>query len=497
MKKSTTLIVCILFFQTISLFSQSSLQGLIQQGINKVYNMEFDSAEKTFDRMIELYPEQPHGYFYTAQLHFWLFLGTRDIGEYYTFLKFAEISQQKIDKLIEENKGTERIHNLAGNLASYRAMSSAVNNSPVDALWSSKKALDNFEKALEINPRFYNAYFGLGLLDYAMSFVPDFLRWAVNLSGLSSDKQRGLRYLNTAYKRGTSDKTEIAFHLSRIYADYLADYDSSYFYIRQLINTHPKNTLFHYQYAVFLIKDKKLDAAINPLNTVIRINNKRFSQITALAHYRKGEISFKKNQFADAIKHYKIFLEESNELDFTGLASYNIALSSMLLDDDDGYKEFIQLAREGNKDIFEDSYAKERSERFISQGINKNDLFLIRVKNYLDAGNYKTVYDSLKSRIDEFQGEQKALALLYFGESALRKRKLAEASDALDNLRKINVRNEKWITPYSYLIEALTNFQAGEKERAKELLMIAEDTNSYEFRDNIQARIENLKRKLH
>ena len=79
----------------------------------------------------------------------------------------------------------------------------------------------------------------------------------------------------------------------------------------------------------------------------------------------------------------------------------------------------------------------------------------------------------------------------------MRKRKLAEASDALDNLRKINVRNEKWITPYSYLIEALTNFQAGEKERAKELLMIAEDTNSYEFRDNIQARIENLKRKLH
>jgi len=497
LKKSKTLTLLFFFAVYSSLFCQSSLQGLSRQGLNRIYNMEFDAAEKIFERLIDQYPNQPHGYFHTAQLHFWLFIGTRDIGEYYTFLKFSEITQQKIDKLLEDKKENEHIYNMAGNLATYKAMASALNNSSADALWASKKASDYFEKALEVNPRFYDAYFGLGLLDYAMSFVPDFLRWAVNLSGLSSNKERGLKYLKTAYRRGSLDKTEIAFHLSKIYSDYLADYDSSYIYIKQIINSHPRNTLFHYQYAVTLMRDKKLDLADNSLNTVIRLNNKHFPQITALAHYRKGEIFFRKNQYSDAIKHYKIFLNESTEIDFTGMAAFNIAISYKFLDDNENYNEYIQLAREGNKDLFEDSYAKDRSEKYMQIGINENDLFLIKIKNKLDAGNYKTVYDSLKTKLDEFRNEQKVLSLIYFSEAALKMRKLAEAADSAEEIRKINIRNEKWVIPYSYLIEALANYHAGDKERAKELLIKADDNNSYEFLDSIQARIENLKRKLH
>ena len=78
-----------------------------------------------------------------------------------------------------------------------------------------KGVTDGFEETLELNPKFYNAYLGLGLFDYAMSFVPDFLKWAVNLTGLSSDKQRGFNYIKTAFKKGT-EKTEAAFHLAKI-----------------------------------------------------------------------------------------------------------------------------------------------------------------------------------------------------------------------------------------------------------------------------------------
>lgn len=496
MKSNFVLSVLIFLFLSQTINSQSNIQWLVQSGQNKAYNMEFDDAEKIYNRIIDTAPQQPHGYFYTAQLHFWLFLGTRDPGEYLTFLKFADIAEKKIEQILDSQEENYRILYMAGSLASFRAMANATNNSTIDAFWSSKKAVDYFEKSLQVNPKFYDAYFGLGLFDYAMSFVPNFLKWAVNLSGLSANRERGLQYIKTAFRRGAYDKTESSYHLSKIYSDYLAEYDSSYIYIQNLITKYPKNTLFHYQYAITLIRAKELDKADEVLNRVIRLNNKHIPQITALAHYRKGEIFFKKNQFAEAIKHYKNFLDTSKEIDFNGIAALNIALSYKLLNDNDEYEKYIQLAKEGNLDLFEDAYAKERSERFISRGITETDLFLVQMKNNLDARKYKIVYDSLKSKIDEFSNGRKALALIYFSEAALRQNKLGESFDAAEELNKVNTQNERWVVPYSNLLKALANYRGGEIEAARGFLSDAEENNSYEFRDYIQARIEYLKRHL-
>ena len=41
-------------------------------------------------------------------------------------------------------------------------MAQATNNSTVDAFWASKKAVNYFEETLELNPKFYDAYLGLG-----------------------------------------------------------------------------------------------------------------------------------------------------------------------------------------------------------------------------------------------------------------------------------------------------------------------------------------------
>lgn len=477
--------------------AQSSINLLIQQGLEKTYNMEVGAAEKIFNRVIQRAPNLPHGYYYIAKLHFWVFLGTRDNERFHTFLKFADLAQEKIDSILDKNEKNYRITYMAGNLATYRAMAYAIYNSSVDAFWYSKKAVDYFEKTIELNPRFYDAYLGLGLFDYAMSFVPDFLKWAVNLTGLTSDKERGLHYIKTAYRKGIYDKTEPSFHLAKIYSDYLAYYDSSYFYLENLISKYPNNSLFHYQYAVTLIRDKKFERAIQELNTVIKLNNKNFSQIIALAHFRKGEIFFKRNQFKNAIKHYKIFLETTKESDLKGTAALNIALSYKFLGEDDECNNYLDKVKEGNPDLFEDAYAKERSEDFIEHGISPVDLLLIKMKNNLDAGEYRIVYDSLKSKIEDLHNKRRALALSYFSEAALNLRKLPDAVKAAEEIQSINIKKEKWTLPFSYLILAKANYLTNNKNESKELLKKAEDNNKYEFKDYIQAQIENLKRRFY
>lgn len=494
--KSVKLFFVVLVFTAAAVVLPQDIQSLAQQGVNKTYNLEFDAAEKIFNKIIDKYPDHPYGYYHIAQLHFWLYLGTRDPGEYLVFLKFAEIAEEKIESLLEKEPGNYRIQYIAGNLASYEAMAHSTNDASVDAFWASKKAVNYFEKTLELNPKYFNAYLGLGLFDYAMSFVPDFLKWAVNLTGLSSDKERGLRYIKLAYQKGT-EKTEAAFHLAKIYTDYIANFDSSYFYIKNLISKYPKNTLFHYQYAVTLIKDKKLEQANESLNTVIKLNNTKIPQITALAHYRKGEIFFKKNQFNSAIIQFEKFLDTSRELDFTGIASYYTAICFKFLENNSGYEKYLVLARGGNQDIFEDSYAKEKSVLYSQNELTTIELKLIKMKNYLDSGRYKTAYDSLSVLLKtNLNDEQKIMANTYFSESAYYQKKYDEAIEsAKQNIIK-DPEYDKWLIAQSNLIIAKSEFALGNKDESRKYLEEAEDLNSYEYKDFIQSHIESLKRRL-
>ncbi|MEW5842970.1 MAG: tetratricopeptide repeat protein [Bacteroidota bacterium] len=479
------------------LFGQSQIQSLVQQGMNQAYNMDFDSAEKTFNRIIEIKPNSPQGFYRMAEIYFWIYLGSKDPGEYQVFLKFADLAQTRIDKILDDNSKDYQTMYIAGNLNSFRAMAQATNNSSVDAFWSSKKAVNYFEETLELNPKYYDAYLGLGLFDYAMSFVPDFLKWAVNLTGLTSDKARGFRYIKTAFRKGSSDKTEAAFHLSKIYTDYLAEYDSASALLRNLISRYPNNTVFTYQYAVNLIKDKQFDRANGLLNRVIKLNNKKLPQVTALAYYRKGEILFKRNQFKAAIAQYEIFLDLSKDLDFIGNAALNTALSYKFLGNEAEYKKYLLLAKNGNQDIFEDSYAAQKSDRYMSNGITPVELKLVKMKNDLDAGLNKVVYDSLKTMLDKITNrEDQALAYIYFGEASLELRRFAEAAYSASQVINQRLSADKWMTSTAYLIEAKIKYAKDDYANAKKLLKEAEDRNNYEFKDYLQSQIEWLKRRL-
>ena len=488
-------ILFVLLISSVSLFGQ--VQTYVRQGMNEAYNFQFESAEKTFNRILEIRPNSPEGYYRIALMHFWIFLGSRDEGEYQVFMKFADLAQQKVDVILDKNPKDIETKYLAANLASFRAMAQATSNNSVDAFWSSKKAVSQFEEIIKANPKYYDAYLGLGLFDYAMSFVPDFLKWAVNLTGLSSDKARGFRYIKTALHKGNTVKTEASFHLSKVYNDYLAEYDSGFAILQSLTSKFPRNGLFAYQSAVSLVKAKQLDRALVVLDRVIKLKNKHVPQITALAYYRRGEIYFKKNQFRTAIRNYKKFLDSSKELDLTGIAALNTALAYKMLGKDEEFKLNLALAKGGNQDLFEDTYAIQKSEKYLTYGISPVELKLVRMRNRLDTGDYRTVYDSLKLEIPKIDNrELKALAQIYFAEAASNLRRHAEVVTVCDHLSEQSFSSEKWIKPMADFLNAKAKFALGDKTSARELLEDADDENDYDFRDYIQSQIEWLRRRL-
>lgn len=494
--KKYFLFALVLFF-TSEIYGQQNIQALLQPAFEKAYNFEFDAAERAFNKIIERSPHQPAGYYGLAKIHLWIYLATKDPGEYYIFLKYSDLAQDYAEKILEAEPKSAQMNFLLSDLLTLKAMAHATNNNGVDALWASKNAVSYAEETLELDPRFYEAYLPLGLFDYAMGFVPDFFRWAVNLTGLSSDKKRGLEYLQKAYKRGHYLRPEAEFHLAKIYTDYLAEYDSAAVYLKDLSARYPKNTLVLYQYAVTLIKSRKLDRANEVLNNLLRVNNKRMIQINSLAYFRKGEISFRKNQFKNAITHLQTFLETNRELDFSGIANYWMSICYKSLGDDANSQKHLLEARNGNVDVFEDSYAKVRSEIYFNRGFSPADLRLLRMKNNLEAGKFTVVADSLKNPDNAaYSQDQKGLAYAMLADAYLHLGKYKLAVDNAEPVDKLDLQNEKWVLPFSLYIRARANYLVGETDGAFELLEKAEDGNVYDFKDNIQALIENLRRRI-
>ncbi|MCK9280122.1 MAG: DUF3808 domain-containing protein [Melioribacteraceae bacterium] len=489
----------IVFFVFIfsGLFAQGNINGLLSKGINSAYNLDFTNAEQSFHKAIELAPESPLGFYHVAQLHIWIYLGSKDPGEYLIFLKYSDMALERIKKALDKDKNDELMLYYLGNLRTLRALAFAMNDSALDAFWEAKNARNSFEEAIDINPEFYDAYGGIGVFDYSLTYIPGMFRWAINLTGLSSDPNRGLKYLLASYKKGKLNKIETTYHLSRIYTEYLADYDSATVYLNELLSKYPKNTLFLYQKALTLIRDKELGKAESELNKILRIDNKKLSVINSLARFRLGEIHFSKNQFQKSINEFKIFLEKSKDFDFVGMANFKIALAYAILGNKEESKKYLSDAKSGNLDLFEDSYAKNRAEKYEENGFSEDALFIFKMNNYFESGKYSIVFDSLSTEIKNIkENDLRGVGLVLLSESSINLKNLPEAVSFAEMVSSHDYTYEKWVQPYSKYLIARANYIVKEDKLANKFLGEAEDLNNYDFKEKIQSQINYIKRKL-
>jgi predicted negative regulator of RcsB-dependent stress response len=478
-------------------YAQDGLKKLITSGLNYSYNFDLQKAEEIFNEAIDEYPEYPHGYHYISQLKLWSYLGGKDESELESFLTHSELAKIKGERLFEKNKNDASLSYLLGAIYTLRATANSFNGSSLDAFWAANSAVDYYETTIEIDPEFYDAYLGLGLFNYALSYVPGIFKWAINLSGLSYDKEKGLQFLQIAEKKGKLDQTEAAFHLSKIYTDYVAEYDSASILLKKLISRYPKNSLFHYQYAVLKIKARELNKAEESLLKVIELNHPKFHQTNSLSYFLMGDINFKRNDFTKAVEYYKTFLATTKDIDYTGIANYRIAVSLSMLGDSLESRNRLLLARMGNLDIPDDIYASEKSLRFFETGFSDDFKKVVIAKNNVEAGENEDAFNQLIEIADSIESaEIKGMAYFYLSEAAYGLNKFETSVLYSKKAGEIRYEKEKWVLPYAAYVTAKSNFKMGNYALSRAFLEIAESNNDFQYRDSIEALVNNLTRKL-
>ncbi len=475
---------------------QSSYDALISQGVNLSYSFRLEEAEALFSKAIGVAPERPEAYHYTAQIHLWAFLGSKDNSELSIFQKWSGIAVEKAESLLNRNKDDFRINYLLGNIYMLRAMAFSTDNSNIKAFGAGKISYNYFKNTLKLNPSFNDAYRGLGLFHYALDFIPGIFKWAVALTGIEADKEKGFQYVRRAFKWGREDRVESAFHLAKFYTDYTGDYDSAIAILKPVLIRFSENPVFNYQAAVICIKAGDNPEAEKYLNKVISLNHKRVKQMNALALFLKGDTYFKRNDFPNALLFYSSFLENALDVDYTGIASLRLAVSMQISGKKGDYRKVLASAAEGNSDIFEDNFAKRISKMMGGRAFSEEEIMVIKGNNFLENRQYSNALQVLANAPLISSRDLRMHAYIIIAEANINEGKISEALKYLSLTDEITPDENKWLIPKSYYLKALIEYKKGNFSLAREYYRKGISENDSDFKDQIDTMLNNLKYKI-
>ncbi|MEN8191661.1 MAG: tetratricopeptide repeat protein [Bacteroidota bacterium] len=394
------------FFISISsnISGTSRLDSLLELGKEYSYKFEFQKAEELFQIVIQQYPESPYAPHYLSRNNLWFYLGSKDSLYKNRFEKLNNVALEIAESLYKKESSNPKLNNLIGQIYLQKSILNATEGNSMDAFWATKSSLSYFEDALDLDKNYYDPYLGIGTIRYALSFIPGFLGWAISIAGLEGDKEEGLRFIKLSFDKGQSTHTEAAYHLSKIYIEYNAEYDSAKIYLNNLIHQYPKNILFLYQYAILDIETKNLNSAEANLDRILELNNEKFQQINSFSLFLKAEIAFKQNKFEKAISLYDRFLQHSSSIDYTGLAHLNTGLAYVMLENEILAKKYFILARNGNLDLAEDVTAKKLSYLYYDKTFSIDAKNIIIAENYFESADYQQAYNTIsKIEISELE----------------------------------------------------------------------------------------------
>lgn len=478
--------VIILLFTPL-LLSQQYIDKQISSGLDACYNFNWEQADIIFQHLIEKYPDDPRGYHFKSSINLWYYLGGKDKNDLVEFEKYSDLALSKCETILDKNENNEMALYIMGANYNYRAIAFGKAGNFLDAAWATKKSESNLSKVIELNPHNYDAYLGLGLYNFAIAQIPSAFKWALNLVGISGNKETGVKYIETAAENGNFAKVEAQYYLAQINMDFLTDYESSAALLKKLVKRYPKNILFIYSYAVLQMRERNLFLADNLLGKVIKAKDNRFSQITSFSYFLKGDINFRNNNPDSAISYYLHFLNEAQDNDYTGIASYRIAICYESMGNREEAIKYFNKAQTGNMDLDDDIFAKRKGEIYAGRSLSSSELHLVFDYNLIESGKYKAAYDSITSLFPLIQAPKiKSEALLYKSEAAYYMGNYQESIDLAKQALQEDQSNEKWIVPYCYYYIAIANKKLGKFEEAKLNSEKAEEENNYDYQNKLK-----------
>ncbi len=319
MKKYFWLLLVILNYSLI--YSQSKITDLGPQGMELVYDMKFNEANDIFDKIIKLEPKNGYGYFLKSVCYFWMYLKNPQdeaVGEKYKEISFksVDVAVEMLDKNEDDVDAMFYLGGAYGNLGRYYSM----DKSWWKAYWDGKKGKNYLKDVVEKDPKYYDAYLGLGIYHYYADVLPKFIKFFSFILGIEGDKEQGIKELQLAISKSKNTRTEAMFFLGAIYTDIEKDFKKALPIFKELFDKYPNNSIFGLALGKSYWKLGKYELAKNQFQLIFDKFSNDKKVIAYLNTY--GYQLLEQGSYDEAIevfqKQVKIFPNKANSYDSLG-----------------------------------------------------------------------------------------------------------------------------------------------------------------------------------
>ncbi len=346
-----------------SILSDIDIQIESTNAINKMYNFEFDEAEKEFKWLVDEYKNHPLPIFLLGLNSWWKIETNPDnkvLDDRFLFLMDESIKLSK--KIYENGNVIDGSFFLAASYG-FKGRLLGERRSWRKAVFSGRNALKYLKEIREDDNLIPEIAFGNGLFNYYSIWISN--KYPILTPIISffpkGNKIKGIEQLNNAAKNSFYTRTEAQYFLMRIFSEenklskalQISDY---------LHSSYPNNSVFHKYYTQLLYRSGLFKKCEIELNELIKnhLDRKLGYNLNIIrnAHFFKGEIERKNLNFLSAKENYLKSIDYSikmnNEKLGYSLYSY-FYLGKMEFDNrnlkssKEYFKRIIRLTKRKNK----------------------------------------------------------------------------------------------------------------------------------------------------
>jgi tetratricopeptide (TPR) repeat protein len=320
---------------------RARFEELRRSGLEALYNIDYDKAQRDFKEIVQLFPNHPGGYQLLAA-RVWiktLYESRRLQTSLYSSESFYSNGDDKVDpkiitefrnytrearrlaeaKLKLEPKNIEALDFLANTEGLKAAFEEAVERRHIAALRDGNDAVNFHREVLKIDPKYIDAQITIGLYEYVVGSLPLPVKIIAGATGFRGSKKRGLTMLEQVAKEGRWAQDDAKTVLVLLYRREKR-FEDVLKLTRELSVKYPRNYLYRLETADALVslagvKRKQNDQAgavqaekeaFATFDELLRDRNVRDSAARALdlIHFKYGQVLLEAGYHEPAAKEF-------------------------------------------------------------------------------------------------------------------------------------------------------------------------------------------------
>lgn len=222
----------------------------LDEGLARLYSLDYAKSRAAFRRLIELDPENPFGYLFEAGGIWWqssqeygLFTDTPTLQG--LFEEDVDAAQRKADAYADSDDLQTKVDGyfVSGMALGTHGQWRLMRHHMLDAYFTGKKAVKHLKKCLKLAPGYSDARLGLGVFDYQTAHLSGVAKLGI-LFGMKGNEKRGLENIAYAMEKSPTAGRQAAQLLSQIYVIDMHDYGRALPVVQRLRRDFPDSPYF-------------------------------------------------------------------------------------------------------------------------------------------------------------------------------------------------------------------------------------------------------------